>query len=367
MLFTNALYAQTNRKRLNNGIDAAVEKAVREHNAKQKKAEEAKRKEREREQRQEQQRRQHEANFNRQIENLNSVSADDYITGPRQQTGTEEFQATTYKEEEPTKAPVATPRKNTNNRQASSNNSRSGRSNFGTPSYSGNNYPDDRYTNKPAGFGNTQKNRQQARVPASQIRGQYKPRRTMNQRVVNINNANIKPKTYIPRPQQQNNIQNGGNARTRETLTQQRNVQNTNNMQIQQKRVQKKKAWIENGKLVLDPSQGPIHSSLQQSNSSSDLKTVDITKPEQATKVKEITAYDIPHEAYYLSGGNKKIISTYAGSGRTIDQQAQLMNKDRMNGMKSFENPKEWENIYGVYNAGRVKTSSTVTVTKKRN
>lgn len=369
IFFTNAMYAQTDIRRISKGVEDAAEKALREYEAKQKKAaEEAKRKEREKAQRHEQQRRQHEVQFNRQMNNLNSVSVEDYMTGPKQQAEGKGFQPTTYKAEGNQTAPVATPRKNLNNRQMSNNNGSNRSRNTGALINSGGNYTGDRYNIKPAGYGINQQNRQQTRVSANQIRGKYKPNRTMNQGIVNISRANIRPKTSVLRPQQQNNIKNEGKAQTQKTLAQPKNEQNTNNMQIQQKPVQKK-VWMENGKLVLDPSQGSIQSSLQESNSSPDLKNVDITKPKYATNVKKITAYDIPHEAYSLSDRNKKIISANVrprtNNTRTEASQYQKMRQDAMDGFSSFDNRQKWEDIYGYEYYKTVKTSRTVT--KKRN
>ena len=115
VLFTNVIYAQTDMGRVNRGLEAAVDKAVKEHNAKQKKAkEEAERKEREKARRHEQQRRQHEANYNRQMENLNQVRAEDFLNNPQQQKANFGTKVKKFRGQKTTNV-VATPKKNNGN------------------------------------------------------------------------------------------------------------------------------------------------------------------------------------------------------------------------------------------------------------
>lgn len=252
------------------------------------------------------------------MNNLNSVSADDYMTGPRQQTGTKGFQATTYKQGESPTTPVANKRKTTNPRQTSNNNgSNSIRSrNTGALINSGGNYTGDRYNIKQAGFGNTQQ-QAQVRKSANEYRNQY----TMRQQKGKPNGKPI--------------------------VTNLRQQQTAPKISVQTVQASK-----------------PINIK-PQSSSSSDLKPVDTRKIDYATEIHNITVYNIPDEAYHLSDRDNKIQSTYAGPGRTTLQQAQLMNKDRMNGFSSFNNRQKWEDIYSYEYYKTVKTSRTVT--KKRN
>lgn len=358
ILVTNAMYAQ-----LTKSQEGYLERKIAEAEAKHKKSVEAeKKKERETEQRHEQQRIQHEAQFNRQMNNLNSVTAEDFLNTPQQQTGVKGFQATTYKAEGNLKAPVSTPRKNAKNHQTSNN---GGRNNFGTPSYSGNNYSGDRYDFKHAGFGNTQQNRQQVRVPASQIRGKYKPRRTMNQSVVNLQNTTQKPKVKVQGSQQQRNVV--------QSPQQPRSVQGAEKVHTSQKQqvtgtsVNNKIAWMENGKIVLDTSK-PIYR-YPQSSSSSDLKPVDTRRIDYATKIHNITVYNLPEEAYNLSDRNNKITSANvrqrSNDTRTEAEQYKKMRQDAMSGFSSFDNRQKWEDIYDFGYHRTVTTSRTVT--KKRN
>lgn len=349
----NVMYAQTDTRRLNRGLEDAVEKAVREHEAKQKKAiEEARRKEREKAQRHEQQRRQHEAQFNRQMDNLNSVSAEDYMTGPKQQTGEKGLQATTYRAEENAKTPVATPRNNPNSRQSSNIISNSAnRNNYGTPSYSGLNYSGDRYDLKRAGFENTRQ-QPKARKPASEYRSQYTSRQPKS-------NSNNKTITTIQHQQTPTRV-------SVQPLKQQKKQQISNGQAKQQPPIQQKVAWVENGKIVLDTSK-PINMK-PQSSSSTDLKKVDTRKIDYATKIHNTTVYNLPEEAYNLSDRDNKRVSTNvkqrANDDRTESEQYKRMKEDLANGFSSFGNRKKWENIYDYGYHKTVTTSRTVT--KKR-
>lgn len=353
MLLANAAYAQTDRKKLNKGIDAAVEKAVREHNANQKKtAEKARRKEREKQLRHEQQRKQHEANFNRQMNNLNSVSANDYMKGPQQKDGSNGFQATTYKAEGTPKAPVASKRKDMNNRQTNGNGgNRLG--NIGAQINSGGNYTGDRYNIKPAGFGNRQHQRTQVKKSTNEYRTLYtmrQPKGTPNGRpsVTTLQRQSTTPKVSV------------------KPLAQQKG-QNVQKTQAQQHSpTQNKVAWMENGKFVLDTSK-PITIKTQ-SSSSADLKSVDTRRIDYATEIKNITVYNIPNEAYNLSDkDNKKITANIkiANDERTEASQGQKMTQDVMSGFSSFENRKKWEDIYSYGYHKTITTSRTVTKKRK--
>jgi len=366
------MYAQ-----LTKSQEGYLERKIAEAEAKHKQgkaAEGAGEKERKKEERHEQQRRQYEANFNKQMNNLNSVSAGDYINGPKR-NGMESSQATTYKAEVPHKAPVATQRKNGNKLQTNNN---SGRNNIGSPSYSGNNYTGDRYNFKRADFGRTLQSNQQTRISENQIRGQYKPSRTMNQEVINTWQTHTPSRASMQRSPQQDNTQNVKSAQvqkkrgikeTKQTANQQRTAPDMPSSQIQQKEqlpVQKKAVFYgKNGNLNIDTSNG-LHPNTGQDNSSPDLAMPDMAKPKNATNTMKIKAFALPkNEAQYLSDRDNKTPSTYTGPGRTEMQQYQMGNKDMMNGFASFDNPQEWDYIYGVYYAGKVNTSSRV-VTQKR-
>lgn len=358
--FSNAMYAQ-----LTKSQEGYLERKIAEAEAKQKKAaEEAREKEREKErkkeQRHEQQRREHEAQFNRQINNLNSVSAEDYMTGPKQQTGGKGFQATTSKQGGSPTTPVANKRKTTNLSQTRNNNgSNSNRSrNTGSLINSGGNYTGDRYAIKPAGFGNTQQ-QAQVRKSANEYRNQYTTRQPKgkpngNPVVTNLRRQQTAPKVSVQSYQASN----------------QQNPQHVGNVQAQQQKpVQKKVAWMENGKLVLDTSKGPIYSNLQQSYSSPDLARVDTRRIDYATEIHNITVYNLPEEAYHLSDRNNKITSANvrqrSNDTRTEAEQYKKMRQDALDGFSSFDNRQKWEDIYDYGYHKTVTTSRTVT--KKRN
>ena len=172
---TNVLYAQNNRVD-ERKLEAAIEKAIREAEAKQKKAaEEAREKERKKEQRHEQQRRQHEASFNRQMNNLNSVSAEDFLNRSHQQNASQQqgnfsTQVNKFRDNQQSQNIVAAPNKENINRSRGANYENG--SKIGTHGKIGENYTADRYEYKRAGFGNTQQ-RPQARVPANEYRSRY--------------------------------------------------------------------------------------------------------------------------------------------------------------------------------------------------
>lgn len=142
------------------------------------------------------------------------------------------------------------------------------------------------------------------------------------------------------------------------------------NVQVQQqKTVQKEVAWMENGKLVLDTSKGPIYSNLQQSYSSPDLARVDTRRIDYSTEIGNTTVYNLPEEAYNLSDRNNKITSANvrqrSNDTRTEAEQYKKMRQDAMSGFSSFDNRQKWENIYD-YGYHRTITTSRK-VTKKRN
>lgn len=305
--------------------------------------------------------RQYDNNFQRQMNSLNQTTAEDYMNPPL--TKVNEFG-----EIQQTPTVVATPRK-VNNTYSKGPFGNSGI--IGTPSYSGNNYTGDRYNLKPAGFSNTQ---QQAYVRkyAEQIRGQYKPSRTMNQGVINTRQTHTPSRASMQRSPQHENTPNVGLAQAQRTQkkqqasNQQRIAQNIVSTQMPQKREVPVREQTGANRIVNIDSSNGLFPNTRQDKSSSDLRPVDILKPDGAKGRKaKYTAYNIPNEARHLSDTDNKTLSTYTGSGRTMTQQYSLMNKDRMNGFASFDNPREWNYIYGVYDAGKVKTSSRV-VTQTR-
>lgn len=350
-LLADVAYAQTDMRRVKRGVEAAVEKAMREHNAKQKKAkEEAERKEREKARRHEQQRRQHEANYNRQINNLNQVSAEDFLNTPRQQGSTNTAINGASKNQQ---VPVTAQRKtNTNiNRPTGTNYGNSGR--IGTPSYSGNDYTGDRYNFKRAGFNNTQPH-EQVRVPANQYRQKYPSQRPVgNQKVISMRSTKASSKVSIHTSAQQGHVQS---ARQVQTLPR------------PQTSVQRKVAWVENGKVHLDTSRPIVIKS--QPAFSADLSPVDTRKIDYATKVNNITVYTFPDEAYQLSDRDNKITSRnvkgLANDERTQAKQMQLMREDAMNGFSSIENRQKWEYIYGYVYVGEIKIPSRSATQKRR-
>lgn len=100
-------------------IRNAVEKALREHEAKQKKMIQEKQKT---EQRHERLQAQQKHQFNQQIKNINSFNSGDFMRGPQQQVGNNGTQVATLKAEETNRNPVANQEKeiheyNRNNRQ----------------------------------------------------------------------------------------------------------------------------------------------------------------------------------------------------------------------------------------------------------
>jgi len=359
MFFANAMYAQ-----LTKSQEGYLERKIAEAEAKQKKSVEAEKekereKERKKEQRHEQQRRQHEAQFNRQMNNLNSVSAEDYMTGQKQQTGGKGFQATTSKQGGSPTTPVANKRKTTNLSQTRNNNgSNSNRSrNTGSLINSGGNYTGDRYAIKPAGFGNTQQ-QAQVRKSANEYRYQYTMRQPKgkpngNPVVTNLRRQQTAPKVSVQSYQASN----------------QQNPQHVGNVQAQQQKPVQKKVWMENGKLVLDTSKGPIYSNLQQSYSSPDLARVDTRRIDYSTEIGNTTVYNLPEEAYHLSDRNNKITSAnvkqIANDEKTQASLYQKMRQDALDGFSSFENRQKWEDIYDFGYHRTVTTSRTVT--KKRN
>ena len=375
VLFADAVYAQSHEekmRRIHNGLEAAVDKAMREHEAKAKKEREAKeRKEREEriktERRHEQQRRQHEANFNRQMENLNQVSAEDFLNSPQQHEGGFSTKVKKFRENQQTPTVVATPKKENVKRANGDPFANSGR--IGSTSWSGNNYRGNLYDNKRAGFGNTQQ-RQQTRVPANQIRGQYKPNRKMNQGVVNLLRTNTMPKAKVQRTLQQGNIT--------QNSQQQKSFQTTKKVQVQQKQqppIREELVWVdhngnlrrENGNIQNGPSKSPVVLYIQQSSSSPDLAKVDTRRIDYATKANNITIYNMPNEAPYLSDrDNKRPAKSGKGTGTKTDYELQQqMRKDMMSGMSSFDNRQKWERTYDYEPVGPVKTPARQ-VTKKR-
>lgn len=346
-------------------LGKAVERAVLEAEAKQRRAaEEARRKEQKKEQRHEQQRRQHEAQYTRQMNNLNSVSAGDYMTGPRQQYGTQRFHATTHHAAGGQTPPVTTQRKNGSRQVSGNNGSSSGRSNFGTYSYSGNNYTGDRYNIRPAGFDDTRQ-LQQVRKPAEQIRGQYKPGRTMSQGVISTRQTNIPTRVSVHRSPRQNNNQNAGSvqaprtSKSQQALRQQRTAQSVAGAQTPQKRQIPVGEQVGTGRIVnIDPSKGLVPNT-GQDNSSPDLTPVEIPNSPGSRNRGKMQAFALPqNEAPYLSDRDIIINAKKIGSGRTDLQQFHMHHKDLMNGMRSFENQEEWDYIYNVSPVGKVKNYS---------
>ena len=386
VLFADAVYAQSHEekmRRIRNGVEAAVAKAE----AKAKKEREAKeRKEREEriktERRHEQQRRQHEANFNRQMENLNLVSAEDFLNSPQQHEGGFSTKVKKFMENQQTPTVVATPKKENTKRANGDPFANSGR--IGSASWSGNNYRGNLYDNKRAGFGNTQQ-RQQARVPANQIRGQYKPNQNMRQGVVNLQRTNAVPKAKMQRTQPQI----VGQASQR-----QRSIQTTKKVQAQQKKqppIREELVWVdhngnlrrENGNIQNGPSKSPVVLYIQQSSSSPDLAKVDTKRIDYATKANNITIYNMPNEAprppkaptspdikneapYLSDRDNKKLSKSINGTDtKTAFELQQMHKKDMMSGMSSFDNRQKWQRTYDYEPIGSVKTPARQ-VTKKR-
>lgn len=385
VLFADAVNAQSHEekmRRIHNGLEVAVAKAE----AKAKKEREAKeRKEREEriktERRHEEQRRQHEANYNKQMNNLNQVSAEDFLNSPQQHEGGFSTKVKKFRENQQTPTVVATPKKENTKRANGDPFANSGR--IGSASWSGNNYRGNLYDDKRAGFGNTQQ-RQQARVPANQIRGQYKPNQNMRQGVVNLQRTNAVPKTNVQSPQQQRNIA--------QSSQQQKSVQTTKKaQQKQQPPVREELVWVdhngnlrrENGNIQNGPSKSPVILYIQQSSSSPDLAKVDTRRIDYATKVNNITIYkmpneatrlpkaptspDIKNEAPYLSDrDNKKSSKSINGTDtKTAFELQQMHKKDMMSGMSSFDNRQKWQRTYDYEPVGPVKTPARQ-VTKKR-
>ena len=348
MFITNATYAQ-----LTKSQEGYLERQVNEALAKDKKAKEEKmRKELEMEQRHEQLRREQEENFNRQMNNLNQYNADDFLNMPQQQGI---FRTTANGTSGSPNVPITAQPRN-GNIQTDANNR-----NYviGTPSYSGNNYTGDRYNLRPAGFDNRSQ-RQQVRVPAHQIRGQYKPAKTMRQGVVNIRHQDASPRVTVQTPLQQPNMQNVGNVQT-----QQRPVR-------QQAPVQEKVAWVKNGKIVLDPSK-PIYMK-PQSPSSADLTPVGMSRIDYATEIRNITVYNVPQEAYNLSDRDNKTtvsanvrkqMNVQRESGLTTNELARLAREDAASGFESINNPAKWANIYGRVDSGTMTVPSRIAIQKR--
>lgn len=378
VMFADAVYAQ-----LSKSQEGYIEKKVAEAEAKAKKEKEAKElKEREEriktERRHEEQSRQHETTYNRQMENLNKVKAEDFLNNPQHQEGSFSSKVKKFREGQQTTNVVATPKKEGANQSGGNPFGNSGR--IGSPSYSGLNYTGNRYDINRAGYENT-KQQPQSRVPAYQIRGQYKPNRNMRQGVVNLQRTNVMSKPKVQVPPQHNNIA--------QRPQQQRDAHSARSVQTQQKQQppvqQQKTRFNENGKLIIDPSKGSISVTLQQNNSSTDLAKVDTRKIDYATKYNNITVYNvsddssrplkatsspaIKSEASYLSDGDNKrpsgSLKGLAHDERTQEQQAQLMREDMMNGFSSFDNRKKWEYIYDYGYVRTVKTSAHQ-VTKRR-
>lgn len=380
-VFTNVAYTQSKKERIEKGVTDAVNKAL----AKESKNKAEQTKQRTEQAKTNQQTRQlqnqYDRNFQKQMTSLNQTTAEDYMSPPLQGNNYKE-EDNKFAEDQQMPTAVATPPKTISSRsQGPFANSGI----IGTPSYSGNNYTGDRYKLKPAGFGNTQQQQyqqqQRARIPASQIRDKFKkPERTMHQSVINTKQANIPTRASFQRPPQQDNLQNvapvqaqriQGTQKTTQASYQQKTTPNSATSQMQQKRpvpvreARETKVWIDvNGKHV-DTSNGSIYPTTGRDNSSADLAPVEILNP-NGTKRAKINAYNIPNEARHLSDTDNKILPTYTGSGRTTMQQHQLMKKDLMNGMRSFDNPREWDYIYGVYNAGKVKLPSYTATSKNK-
>ncbi|MBR6121190.1 MAG: hypothetical protein IKQ05_02210 [Prevotella sp.] len=365
IFFTNVINAQTtNMKRVYKGVDAAYEKALKNH---QKKLEA----ERERIQKEEMRKKKNEydakTRISTDIQNLDNVDATQFMSEPLNKTKGENSstktsnQATTYtpdNREEQKRKVVTNENKNKVNRPENSPYGNSGK--IGSPSYSGRNYTGNRYDNKRAGFENTQTH---VRVSANHIRGQYKSNRNMRQGVVNLQRTNAVPKAKVQTRQQRN---------TTQSSQQQKSVQTTKKAKDQQKQqspVQREKvAWVEGGVKHLDTSK-PIYITLQQNNSSSDLATVDSRRIDYATEIGNITVYNMPNEAPSMSDRDNKrpsgSVKGLAHDERTQAQQAQLYAKDVANGMSSFDNRKKWEYIYDYGYDRNVKTPARQ-ATKKR-
>ena len=363
-LLADGTYAQVNEGYLIRKIEEAEAKAKKEREAKERKEREERIKT---ERRHEEQRRQHEANYNRQMNNLNQVSASDFINTPQQQEGGFSTKVKKFREGQQTTNVVATPKKKNTNRPNGDPFANSGR--IGSASWSGNNYRGNLYDNKRAGFGNTQQ-RQQARVPASQIRGQYKSNQNMRQGVVNLQRTNAVPKANVQSPQQQRNIA--------QKSQQQRSIHTTKKVQAQQKQqppVREELVWVdhngnlrrENGNIQNGPSKSPVVLYIQQSSSSPDLAKVDTRRIDYATKANNITIYNMPNEAPYLSDrDNKKPSKSINGTDtKTAFELQQMHKKDMMSGMSTFDNRQKWERMYDYEPVGPVKTPARQ-VTKKR-
>lgn len=255
--------------------------------------------------------------------------------------------------------------------------------NIGTPTYSGNNYTGDRYNLKPAGFSNIQ----QPRKTSEQIRGQYKPSRTMNQGVINTQQTHTPSRASMQRSPQQDNTQNvesvqaqktrgthktqqasnqqriaqktRGTQKMQQASNQQRTEQNIASTQMPQKKEVPIREHVGANRIVnINPSQGP-HPNTGRDNSSPDFRPAEIPNPNggMGTKAK-YTAYKIQNEAYNLSDRDNKTPSKYTGLGRTEMQQYQMGSKDMMNGFASFDNPRKWDYIYNVEFAGTVRIPS---------
>lgn len=344
---TNVTYAQ-----LTSSQESYLERKILEAEAKQKKtAEEAKRKEREKEQRHEQQRKQHEANFNRQMNNLNSVSAEDFLNRSHQQNASQQqenfnTQVNRFRDNQQTQNIVATQNKENINRSKGANYENG--SKIGTHGKIGENYTADRYEYKRAGFVNTQQ-RPQARVPVNEYRSRYSTRQPIGNTsgkpaITNLHRPNTSPRVSSPTSKSQKS-------------------QNVGKVQTQQKRsIQNKVAWKENGKLVIDSSK-PVYTKTM-SSSSSDLKPVDAKRIDYATEIKNITVYNVPQDAYSLSDNDNKITSANVkprtNETRTEATQYQKMRQDALDGFSSFDNRQKWEDIYGYGYHKTVTTSRTV-------
>ena len=379
-LLADGTYAQVNEGYLIRKIEEAEAKAKKEREAKERKEREERIKT---ERRHEEQRRQHEANYNRQMNNLNQVSASDFINTPQQQKSGFSTKVKKFRENQQTPTVVATPQKKNGNRANDDPFANSGK--IGSPSWSGNNYRGNLYDNKRAGFGNTQQ-RQQARVPASQIRGQYKPNQNMRQGVVNLQRTNAVPKANVQSPQQQRNIAQNSQR--------QRSIQTTKKVQAQQKKqppIREELVWVdhngnlrrENGNIQNGPSKSPVVLHIQQSSSSPDLAKVDTKRIDYATKANNITIYNMPNEAprpkkaptskdkkneapYLSDRDNKKLSKSINGTDtKTAFELQQMHKKDMMSGMSSFDNRQKWQRTYDYEPVGPVKTPARQ-VTKKR-
>ena len=358
-MFVHVAYAQ-----LTNSQVGYLEKKVAEAEAKAKKEQEAKkRKERKEriktERRHEQQRRQHEANYNRQMINLNQVSASDFINSPQLQEGSYNTKVKKFREDQQnTNVPISKEdRVNQLDGDPFGNSDK-----IGTPSYSGLNYTGNRYNNDCSGFDNI---KPQIKIPTTQIRGKYKPNRNMRQGVTNLQRTNTVPKVHGS--SQKRNIA--------QRPQKQRDTQDIRNVQAQQKQqipVREKLVWIDyNGNLQSEneiiknsSSKKPVYLYIQQTSSSPDLAKVDTRRIDYATKVNNITIYNMPdensnlqkiptsseinNEASYLSDKDNKIItkSPKVTVTKTDYKLQQMAKKDMMNGMGSFDNRQKWERIY---------------------